>query len=432
VRDLIERELDRDPSRLAPLRELRLRVTRSAASHGGIVATGRALRHAVDDAERAPLELDLYRRMVEGQLRPWAWTLLQVRGRSGSHSPTLGSIRELLLADRHPLLVDIAQAILPVARNAAAHEDYAWDEQMQMLAVGDDHVDLPTLQSATERAYALMCGAECGWACARAASPKLARLLDAGDPPGHLASPLDERAALSHFGTNGLLARAARLSQRTWTVTLEDLPFGGINPCFQALVWSAQLLHQVDRFKVLLPGHDMPIIDLQRHVLDANWFVWQQARATMDQMPQSAFLPANASTRLAVELPELAARSAAWLALNDAVDACEEFEVNVQRSGPVADLDRIKRGAARLASRLDVVVNAVGATLIVLPADANRPLETVLETVEPAAHWASSIALGQTQGPLPAYVDRVHELHAAWPAASVLPTLDPTPLDLLP
>lgn len=431
VREIIEAALTADEATLAPLRDLKLRVGRSAASHAGIIETSRALNRAEqdgDEAEQARLLLDLYRRMVEGQLRPWAWALLQVAGRSAPRPPELASIQDQLLADGRPLFLDMARAVLPVARNAAAHEDYAWDDEAQTLAVGEESVTVADLEDATERAYSLMCGAECGWACARSASRTFAELLDASDPEKGLG-PIDERRALSHFGTNGLLPRSARLSRGTWSVTLDELPFNGINPCFQALVWSAQILPRARRFQVWLAGRELPVMDVERHVLEANWVVWCQARATMEAMPQSAFLPANAWTRLAVELPGEAARAAAWLALNDAIDACNESEAHDHPAGPPADAQAIRRRAARLTLRLDVVVAAVGATLTVLPASDNQPLEEVLAVVEPAAHWAASAAVGQTPGPLAAYIDRMNELFDASPAVPVLPTLDPTPLD---
>jgi hypothetical protein len=431
VKELFEQTLNSDSARLTPLRTLKLRVTRSAASHVGIVATNRAIREASTDAERAHLTLDLYRRMVESQLRPWAWTLLQVRGRSAPRPPELGPLRDLLQADGHLLLAEMAVAILPAARNAAAHEDYLWDDDKHVLAVGEDTVDIATLEDAIERAYSLMCGAECAWSCARWTSAKFAAILDATDPPGHLVAPLDEHAALSHFGTNGLLPRATQLSRATWTVTLEEIPFSLINPCFQALVWSAQLLRRANRFQVLLPGREQPVIDIQRSVLEANWLVWQHARATMESMPQSTFLPANAWTRLAVEVPESAAQAVAWLAANDAVDACEESEATDHPSGPRTDVMAIRGRAARLALRLEIIVTAIGATLTVLPADACGPLETVLETVEPAAYWAAWIAAGHMPGPLHTYIEQLYTFHAGWPVASVLPTLDPTPLDQL-
>jgi hypothetical protein len=248
VRALLHEMLNSDAVRLArPLRRLKLRVDRSAASHSGIVRAVRALDAAESDAERAEVKLDLYRRVAEGQLRPWAWTLLQICGRPAGRTPELSSLREQLLADEHPLLDDAAAAILPLVRNAAAHEDFAWNEERQALVVGEAEIGLAELEDATDRAYAFMYGCECAWACARAASPTLARLLDVEDPPSGLRA-INERAALSYFGTNGLLVRNWRHEGGVFTVVLEDLPFSRINPCFQAVMWASRHLGATDRF----------------------------------------------------------------------------------------------------------------------------------------------------------------------------------------
>jgi hypothetical protein len=153
-----------------------------------------------------------------------------------------------------------------------------------------------------------------------------------------------------------LLPSGAHVSKGTWNVTLDALPFQSINPCFQALVWSAQLLRRARRFRVFLPDRELPVIDLQRHMLEANWSVWRHARTTLAVMPQSTFLPANAWARLAVELPGTAATAAAFLALNDAVDACDQAEAADHPAGPMVNAAGVQRRAAGLAVRLEVVV----------------------------------------------------------------------------
>jgi hypothetical protein len=238
VRTLIEQGMEADPiSTATPLRDLKLRVDRSAASHAGMVRTARNLDEATTESEQAVLKLDLYRRMVESQLRPWAWTLLRMGGRSGAAIPELTSLREQLIAEGDPLLAEAASGILAAPRNAAAHEDFLWDERNQVLVVGSAAVSIADIDDATSRAYAFMLGAECGMACARAESPALAAMMDAEDPPGGLPA-IDVRNAVNRFGTNRLRLVSSTYEQRTLTVVLENLPFHGINPCFQAIARS--------------------------------------------------------------------------------------------------------------------------------------------------------------------------------------------------
>jgi hypothetical protein len=183
VRELITSEFSLDSDRTAaPLRKLKLGVGRSAANGAGIVRIQQLLHSSESKAEKAELTLDLYRRMLEGQLRPWAWTILSLRGHVGSRSPELSSLKERLLADGSDVARDMANTIMPIARNAAAHEDYEWDGRLQRLNVGDQSASVDELREGFERAYAIMIGAEAAWRCPRTEIPNLAVLLDCGRP----------------------------------------------------------------------------------------------------------------------------------------------------------------------------------------------------------------------------------------------------------
>jgi hypothetical protein len=110
------------------------------------------------------------------------------------------------------------------------------------------------------------------------------------------------------------------------------------------------------------------------------------------------------------------------LALNDAVDAYDEaYAVEG------ALLNRV----VALALRLDLVTAALAATLAVLPAAARRPLEDLLGLTAPAAAWAASVARGGAAGPSADLEQRLRRLHEASPVVSVLPTVDPRPLDVV-
>jgi len=420
IRGLINSKLSTDAEGVATsLRELKLGVDRSAANHAGMVRVAAQLESADSSAERAFLSLDLYRRMVEGQLRPWAWTLLRICGRTGTKAPELGSLRDQLLAEGLPLLRDAAQSILPQARNASAHEDYLWDDDRGVLIVGDTSVQIDELERATSLAYAFMAGAECGWTCTRSGSPLLARLLDSEDPPEGL-SAINARAALSHFGTNGLRVGRWKIDAGTLSIAIDELPPRRINPCFQAVMWSSRHISGVNRFVVTVPDHPTPAMDLTRTALDATFFVWREARLKFSAMPMSTFLPANAWARLAVELPDRAAKSVAWLAINDAVAAYIDAE---ETQGEL--LDRIRP----LTARLQLIGTSVAATISTFPQSAVGPLEEVLELVIPAVTWNESAARGLNAAPAARLEEQIRRLYESWPAVAVLPTVDARPLD---
>jgi hypothetical protein len=420
VRDLIEHEFQADPVRVATvLRKLKLRVDRSAASHAGMVRLLSQMDHAGTDAERAHLKLDWYRRMVEGQLRPWAWTLLQIGGRSGPKMPEVSSLRGQLVAEGTPLLLDAAAAILPEARNASAHEDYMWDESAGKLRVGDAVVSVKDVNEAADRAYTFMAAAECAWRCSRTVLPELARLLDAEDPPGGLRA-ISDRRALQHFGTNGLNVQRWTHESRRLTVILDELPRKSVDPCFQATIWASRHLESVERVLVKVGGVEITAMDLPRVALDANFLVWKEAVARFFVMPGSTFLVTNAAARLAVESPAKAAHAVTWLALNDVIHA---YIDGAEAVVPIRD--RI----VRLAARLELAVISLSTTATTLPAADVSPMYRALDLLVPAASWAASAARGLSPGPSARLQRKIKQLYDDLPAVALLPTIDPTPID---
>ena len=422
IRDLLVERLAEDPVKLAqPLRAMKLQVDRSATSHAGMVRVINQLEGAETASDRAALTLDLYRRMVESQLRPWAWTLLQIFGRRGVKAPELTSLREQLLSERVPLLRDAAESILPDPRNAAAHEDYVWDGDQKMLRVGDANVSVDDLEAAISRAYAFMAGAECAWRCVRTESSELALLLDSEDPPGGLRA-INTLRAIDHFGTNGLAVRNWFIDGDTLSVLLEELSVQSINPCFQAVMWTSRHLTNVNRFIVKLHGRTRPVMDLGRQPLDACWVVWREAVKHFSSMPQSTFLPANTWARLAVELPDRAMQAVAWLALNDARHAYLDA---LRDAGPLPG--RI----AALNSRLHLIGTALAATITTLPMEMVGPLGEVLEVVTAAESWNLPATVGLSSGPAHELEVRIHDLYMFYPVPAILPTVDPRPLDVI-
>lgn len=421
IRDLFDERIAADVEALArPMNQLKLNVARSATSHAALLRLSAQREKALTAGERAAIDLDMYRRTIEGQLRPWAWSLLQVFGRTASRAPELSSIREQLLSAHDPLLTDAARAILPDARNAAAHEDYEWDDDRGVLHVGDAEIHPGEVEDATDRAYCFMMGAEAAWRCARYSSPEFGTLLDAGNPRGGFPA-LNVRNAISHFGTNGLHVRSWSHQKRVLTVVVDDIPLRLINPCFQAVMWASRHLESTERFVVTTPAATRPAMDLSRAPLDANFVVWWEAARRFTAMPLSAFMPVNTWARLAVELPDEAARASAWHALNDTVHAYKEAH---DAPGPLGE----RLGA--LVDRLDLVTTAIAATMASLPAEAVGPLADVLDLTRAAAAATAAAARGLNGVPASQMEARIRELYESFPSASVLPTVDPRPLDV--
>jgi hypothetical protein len=420
VRDLIEQQFATDPDRIAGiLRKQKLAVDRSAASHAAMVRLLQQIEQADTAAERAHLKLDFYRRMVEGQLRPWAWSLLQIVGRSASRVPEVSSLHEQLVSEGTPLLLDAAAAILPEARNASAHEDYLWDEELEVLHVGEAIVNVEDLETAADLAYTFMAGAECAWRCSRTTLPELARLLDSEDPPSGLRA-IRERAALEHFGTNGLNPQRWSHESRRLTVVLDELPHRSVDPCFQAAIWASRHLESVERVIVQVQNGSITAMDLPRSALDANFLVWNEARAMFNVMPGSTFLVTNAAARLAVESPAEAARAVTWLALNDVMHA---YIDGAEGIAPIRDR------VVQLAARLQLAVVSLSTTALTLPETAvSSPLYRALDLLVPAASWAASAARGLSPGPSGQLQRQIERLYDDLPVVALLPTIDRNPM----
>ncbi len=368
---LVEQGMAVDPVGTAtPLRELMWRVDRSAANNRSMNLTVRTLREVRTEDEQAMVALDLYRKTVEGQLRPWAATLLRIRGRRLVRTPELTALREHLLNDGHPLLASAAAPILRVARNAAAHEDYAWDDANQRLTIGDSTVTREELKAATDQAYSFMSGAESGWACARAASPELGRLLDSPGP-GTRPRILDEHRAVAAFGGFGLHVMGYRYEHGEFVVELAVLPADQVPYCCEAILMASQYLADAVRVTVTTrDGRQAPVFDVGRSVLDVAWTARQSANDLSIGLTPSTFLPLLAAARCAAETPQDAARAAAWFAVNDLVVAFDEMRGVLHSEAGV--------GPDVLAEHLVMTTAGLEATAAVLPHTAHRPVRRIL------------------------------------------------------
>lgn len=386
----------------AVLRTLKLGIERSAASHRGIMRVEADLADATAPSDVAYLTLDLYRRVMESQVRPWGWVLLRLTGATARDTPPeLSTMRQQLAAAPEPLLKAWSEPIVPAVRNAAAHEDFTWDHDAGALRVGPDLVTAAELEAAVQYGYSMMIGAESGWACARANSRQLAWELDADDPPGG-SRTLNLGAALSRFGTNGLHVRAASWEGAVVVVELDSLSERDINPCFQAVIESIEWVTP-ERFEIRVAGHAAPIMRLTAETVGASRELWMAALHYFREMPTSVFVPLNLEARLDIDDLETANRSAAWLVLDGALMAYEDHDLWIQGQARwVALRLRLARqaneviqtrmpavsadpycGAARLIRAAETSASATAAGVVLPdPAEPVRRLQTAFDTLE--------------------------------------------------
>ena len=317
--------------------QLRLRQASRAASRQRLAAARRAAESATTEADRALADLSAYRIMVEGQMRPWGWALLRLAGAQGD-MPMVAELRDRLAAARRPLHAYVASALVPALRNADAHEEAHFDELQGKLAIGDEFVEPSRLRSSNAELAAIHAGLELALA---AALEDVAPVADAYSVrPGDPVTAIEALAqAEQRFGHAGLRVWSLRRDRSTVQVRLDEIdPLRLSNPCFLATLQAHQLVAGVTRWQIGLREQEGWVIDLPDAVLRENWPVFAQAGHWFPEIPQETFLPCVTWARLAVELPGIALRAAAWLALNDLQHADEEAEAKRTADIPWMDI----------------------------------------------------------------------------------------------
>jgi hypothetical protein len=402
-----------DPTRVkAVFTQLRQRAAPRAASRERLATVTRTTEGAATEAERALGELSAYRILVEGQLRPWAWALLRLAGADGE-MPMVAKLRGRLAASPHPLHAYLAGALVPALRNADAHEEAHFDQLRGQLAIGSDHIDLSVVRASNAELRAIDTGLEMALACACAQVEPIAEAYSVR--PG---DPLTATEALSQaeqrYGHAGLEVWSLRRDRGTVQVRLDEIdPLRLANPCFLATLQANGLVAGVTRWQIGLRERDGWVIDLPATVLRENWPVFERAARWFEEIPQETFLPCVTWARLAVELPGVAMRAAAWLALNDLQHAIEEAETRA-----VLDIPWFER-------RVLNVIGACSATLRVMPPAEAQPLQVALDL---ARHIRLALAGMQLSRPLEVLIREVLRERDRLPVPAILPTVDPRPV----
>lgn len=395
--------------------QLRQRAAPRATSHQRLTAAIRLAREAPTEADRALAELSAYRIMVEGQLRPWGWALLRLAGARGE-APMVAELRDRLGASPQPLHRYLASALMPALRNADAHEEAYFDQLRGQLVVGNQLVDPAAVRSSNAELAAIEAGLEVALACACAQVEPVSRAYSV-----RRADPLTPTEALSQaeqrYGHAGLRVWSLRRDRSTVQVRLDEIDsLRTSNPCFLATLQANELVAGVTRWQIGLRGHEGWVIDLPSSVLRANWPIFERAARWFSEIPQETFLPCLTWARLEVELPGVALRAAAWLALNDLQHAIEEAEARA-----VVDIQWFER-------RVENVVDACLATLAVMPSAEAQPLQVAVELAQSIRF--ALVGMGHSR-PLEVLISDVLRERDRLPIPAVMPTIDPRPLTLL-
>ncbi|WP_133161220.1 hypothetical protein [Microterricola pindariensis] len=350
-------------------KEPALRRSRDSARRALAIATS-----AGESAEtRAAALAEAYKRILEGPFRQHSWAVFCLIDGEWTSPPTLFELRQRL-ASVGGLLGAIAdEVVFSDLRNGEAHETWMWDGFAEEFVTELGRISLEKVSAAVAIADSFARGCEAGFAAVRSLDIQN-EVLILPDPSeaGRMAS---WRRAQAFFGTNRLHVIDAQLNARDASIRLESLATTDINPCFQALILSRRLIPKISTFSVSTSQDLGPVITVSAEALDATMPVWEFAVSSIDQMPLSTFLPANFDARRRIEPGSVAARSAAWIAVDDSVDA---LDGSPAIWGPSA--------VTLLDVRLRIVEMAIDQTMrqVELP---NSRLESVGSSVKALRAW---------------------------------------------
>jgi hypothetical protein len=356
--------------------------------------------------------LEAYRHMAEGITRRWVQTLLRLSGLSNPPQ-TVGAMTEPAVAHLGRLGRQVEGALIPMLRNAEAHDDFSFDENTGSLVLGDLTVDpdeiVPRLRELDVLARAFIIGR----LAAFADQPKLGANIPA-DTSVHSSASSALVFARQRFGHAGQRVRRFVRDRDRLDIAVDGLKAESCNPCFVALTQTAQVLPTITRFTVEVAGRDSPVIDLPSSVLHENWRTFLLACEWFpDALPPETFLPSLAWCRLACESMEDATRASAWWALNDAGHAINDAYAN--------SMER-----QRLSARFALVAAAISSTIRVMPEESQSGvLAKVQRLIRAIGDVHSRDPYGVAMGVLRERIFSFHD-ELGGPFA-VLPTLDPAP-----
>lgn len=342
-------------------------------------AVARAMTTAAAQGEsletRAAAMADAYRRIVEGPFRQFSWATYCLGRGEWISPPTLSELRDRIIAAGGPLGAIVNGIVLTDMRNAEAHESWAWDGFADEFVTEGGRLPFAQVGMALLMADTYSKGNEAGFAVLRALGlPDNSLLLPVPGEPGRMPS---WRRVHAFFGTNRLRLLDSQLNTRNAVLRVERLAATDINPCFQALVLARRLIPEIANYSVTTPTSNGPLIVLSSDALDAVMPIWELAIASVDRMPLCTFLPANLDARSKHETRSIAIRSAAWIAVDDAVGAID---------GSPAVWSHETLELVRL--RYRIVELAVQETLRFAGAD--QRLESVLGSVQDLRDWLAA------------------------------------------
>ncbi|MDF1605908.1 hypothetical protein [Nocardioides sp. YIM 152315] len=273
------------------------------------------------DAEaQAHLRVEAYKRLLEGAVREYVWMMRALRQGTWSTPPTLGPLRDAVVADRDWLSRLVEPILLTKVRNGQAHEALEWDGRRGTYVVERETVSPSEVREATIGAAALARGCEAALAHHLGSTVKPTAALPM---PGEVGRMQGWRRAEAFMGTNGLRVDHFGFNSNRIELRLERFDQEDINPCFAAMLLTNRVLPGFDEFEVYRTGEDDAVVRVSREALDLTDPAWSKAVTSFAALPLGTFLPANLDARRRLETESVAVRSVAWMGADDVLSAID-------------------------------------------------------------------------------------------------------------
>ena len=333
-------------------------------AHGRISRSVAALVQDSDHETQALALADVYRRIVEGPVRQYGWTLRCLESGNWSSPPTLTPVREAMIAAGGLAAQIATECVLTDLRNGEAHETLEWDGIHRQFVVDGGRVAPQLVRDAVIVGLSFDLGCKAGLSFFRATRVGAEGMIPKVSDKSRM--PAWSRAE-AFFGTNGLHLVKADFNAATSRILVTELARDDINPCFQALVCARQLLPEVRTFEVHVPGSSEAALTVDSRSLDQKLPIWNQAIATFDMMPFATFLPSNLDARSRWESKARAMRSICWIAADDVLDAFDSLsdghgDWTIDRLRVLAErLSLVRLALKQCAARLDTSATRLNA-----------------------------------------------------------------------
>ncbi|GAA1225569.1 hypothetical protein GCM10009665_15020 [Kitasatospora nipponensis] len=234
------------------------------STHRGLFNAWGIYKGAPSAEEQMRPVADMYKIVVEGDVKRTAKVLLRLLGRPVPPALTLATARELLASEQtQPLCSILASVIMPAWRNAVAHEDFHWDSSIGAPLLSGQQVDLGEILVEVGRARSVCLGFEHGVAIAYAQAPL--KDSQSAEPHNEVARNLGILRAVGEAGQPVLDLRRIRT---TVQLEVQSVSIKTLETLLGALVSGAEVDKSVERWEVH-QGSRRPAFCVDRSAIDA-------------------------------------------------------------------------------------------------------------------------------------------------------------------